>query len=142
MTDYAANLSIRVGADTTDARQKLKDLERLGDAFGRRITSSFSDAIFSGKTLTQTMRSLALELSKLTLKSALQPLTSGIGGMLAGIGQSLFPFAKGGCVIAHTSPFRCGRCCLRSGDVSARRWMDWVGGRGGSGSDLASNAGQ
>lgn len=37
MTEQVASLSVRVGAETSDARQKLKELERLGDSFGRRV---------------------------------------------------------------------------------------------------------
>lgn len=92
------NLSIRVGADISDARQKLKDLERIGDSFGKRITGAFTDAIFSGESFSQTLRSLALDLSKLTLKAALQPFTQAISGGFSQLMQGLFPFAKGGVV--------------------------------------------
>jgi phage-related minor tail protein len=98
MTDTVASLSVRIGADTNEARQKLKDLERLGDAFGRRITGAFEDAVFAGDSLGGTLRMLALDLSRLTLRSAVQPFTAAIGNSFAGLFQGLTPFAKGGVV--------------------------------------------
>jgi phage-related minor tail protein len=98
MTDTVASLSVRIGADTTDARQKLKELERLGGAFGRSINTAFADAVFSGESLGQTLRSLALDLSRLALRSAFQPFTSAIGNGLAGLFAGATPFAKGGVV--------------------------------------------
>ena len=98
MTDTVASLSVRVGADTSEAKQKLRELERLGGAFGRTISGAFADAVFSGDGLSTTLRSLALDLSRLTLRSALQPLTGAIGNGLASLAGGLSPFAKGGVV--------------------------------------------
>jgi phage-related minor tail protein len=98
MTDTVASLSVRIGADTSDARAKLQDLERLGNAFGRSITNAFEDAVFSGDGLGQTLRSLALDLSQLALRAAVQPFSNAIGGGLASLFQGLSPFAKGGVV--------------------------------------------
>lgn len=103
MTDTVASLSVHIGADTNDARQKIKELEHLGDAFGRRITGAFEDAIFAGDSLGNTLRSLALDLSRLTLRSALQPVSGAIGDGLAGLFAGLTPFAKGG-VVASPMP--------------------------------------
>jgi len=105
MTEHVASLSVRVGADTSDARQKLKELERLGDAFGRRISGAFEDAVFSGDSFGQTLRSLALDMSKLALRGALQPLTGAVGGALSNAMGGLFGFAKGGVVGGVTQPF-------------------------------------
>jgi len=98
MTDTVASLSVRIDADTDDARQKLKELERLGDAFGRRITGAFEDAVLAGDSLGDTLRALALDLSRLTLRSALQPIGSALGGGFASLLGGLTPFAKGGVV--------------------------------------------
>ena len=56
MTDTVASLSVRVGADTSEAKQKLRELERLGDAFGRRMSGAFADAVFSGDGLSATLQ--------------------------------------------------------------------------------------
>jgi phage-related minor tail protein len=98
MTDTVASLSVRIGADTNDARQKLNDLERLGNSFGRRISGAFEDAVFAGDSLGDTLRSLALDLSRLTLRSAVQPFSSALGGGLASLLGGVTPFAKGGVV--------------------------------------------
>jgi phage-related minor tail protein len=98
MTEHVASLSVRVGADTSDARQKLKELERLGDAFGKRISGAFEDAVFSGDSFGETLRTLAFDLSRLALRGALQPLTGAVSDMFAGALGGLTPFAKGGVV--------------------------------------------
>jgi len=98
MTDTVASLSVRIGADTTDARQKLKELERLGESFGSWITGAFEDAVFAGDSLSDTLRGLALDLSQLTLRSALEPLNAAIGSGFASLFAGLTPFAQGGVV--------------------------------------------
>jgi len=98
MTDTVASLSVRVGADTSEAKQKLRELERLGDSFGRRMSGAFADAVFSGDGLSATLKSLALDMSRLALRSAFQPLTGAIGNGLASLAGGLTPFAKGGVV--------------------------------------------
>jgi phage-related minor tail protein len=98
MTEHVASLSVRVGAETSDARQKLKELERLGDAFGKRISGAFEDAVFSGDSLGETLRSLALDLSRLALRSALLPMQSAVGDMFTNALGGLVGFAKGGVV--------------------------------------------
>ena len=98
MTDTVASLSVRVGADTSEAKQKLRELERLGDSFGRRMSGAFADAVFSGDGLSATLKSLALDMSRLALRSAFQPLTGAIGNGLASLAGGLTPFANGGVV--------------------------------------------
>jgi phage-related minor tail protein len=98
MSEHVASLSVHVGAETSDARQKLKELERLGDAFGRRVSGAFEDAVLSGDSLGETLRSLAFDLSRLTLRGALQPLTGAVGDAFSNALGGLFAFAKGGVV--------------------------------------------
>jgi phage-related minor tail protein len=92
MTEHVASLSVRVGADTSEAKQKLKELDKIGDSFGKRISTAFESAAFSGQGFGEILRSLALDLSKLTLRAALLPMTSAIGDAFSG----MFAFAKGG----------------------------------------------
>jgi hypothetical protein len=116
MTEHVASLSVRVGAETSDARQKLKELERLGDSFGRRISGAFEEAVFSGDSFGETLRSLAFDLSRLALRGALQPLTGAVGDMFAGALGGLTPFGKGGVLGgAMPQPFA-------KGGVLPRRW--------------------
>ncbi len=104
MTDTVASLSVRIGADTSDARAKLKDLERLGEGFGRRMSGAFERAVFTGDSFGETLRRLALDLSRLTLRSALDPFTSALGGGLAGLVSGALPFAKGGLIAPQPMP--------------------------------------
>jgi phage-related minor tail protein len=98
MTDTVASLSVRVSADTSDAKLKLRELESLGSAFGRTMSGAFADAVFSGDGLSSTLKSLALDLSRLALRAAFQPFTGVIGNGLASLAGGLSPFAMGGVV--------------------------------------------
>ncbi|MDX2264601.1 MAG: phage tail tape measure protein [Hyphomicrobiales bacterium] len=108
MADTVESLSIEITAKTDDARAKLKDLEKLGDSFGRRITGAFEDAVFEGRGFGDTLRALALDLSKLAFRSALAPVSEGIGGFLAQAASGFTPFAKGGVVQPMVTPFASG----------------------------------
>lgn len=126
MTDEVASLSIRISADTSDARTKLKDLERLGNAFGSRITSAFEDAAFSGEGLGTTLKSLALDLSRLSLRGALQPLQSTLSSGFTEMFRSFSGFAKGGTIgSSFPQPFAAG------GVISAPVAFPLSGGRTG-----------
>lgn len=98
MTDHITSLAIEVRAETDDARQKLKDLEKLSNSFAGRITGAFEDAIFSGRSFGDTLRGLALDLARLTFRAAFQPVSQALGGFLAQGTQGLLGFAKGGVV--------------------------------------------
>jgi phage-related minor tail protein len=98
MTNQVASLTVRVGADTSDVRQKFNDLERISASFGRRITGAFEDAVFSGQSFGTTLRSLALDLSKLSLRAALQPLQAAASSGFAELFSGLTGFATGGVV--------------------------------------------
>lgn len=98
MTNQVASLTVRVGADTSDVRQKFNDLERISASFGRRITGAFEDAVFSGQSLGETLHSLALDLSKLSLRAALQPLQAAASSGFAELFSGLTGFATGGVV--------------------------------------------
>ncbi len=98
MTETIASLSVRIGADTTEARQKLKDLETLGDSFGRRMSGAFERAVFTGDSFGEMLRELAFNLSQLTLRSALNPITSALGNSIPSLIGGVTPFAHGGVV--------------------------------------------
>ncbi len=103
MPDEVASLSIEVSAKTDDARQKLKELEKLGDAFGRKITLAFEDAIYNGASFGETLKSLALDLSQLAFRAAFQPVSQAAGGLMAQLFGGITGFAKGG-VIGQPMP--------------------------------------
>ena len=94
---------VRITADTSDLEEKLLSASRLGRRFSSTLASAFSDVALRGKNVGDVLKSLALNLSQLALKAALQPLTSGIGSLLQGLVTGIVPHAKGG-VIAHGAP--------------------------------------
>lgn len=93
---------------------KLGDLESGADAVARATTRAFTQAVSGGRQLDDVLKSLALRLSDLALKSALQPLTGGISsslqtlvGLFGTLGGStsltaasgaIKPFATGGVI--------------------------------------------
>lgn len=96
MTDTLANFVIDISADTSAAQAQLLELEKLSTRFSTRFASSFERAIFSGQDFGEVLRGLALDLSRLAFRSALQPLRQAGAGLLGDMFQGIFPFAKGG----------------------------------------------
>lgn len=110
MFDEVAGLTVRINADTSQFNSGLKEAAELGAQFSRSISSSLEDAIFKGKDLGDVFRSLALDLSKLVIKSAFKPLEQAVGGAFTqlfsgfgGAGGAPSLFAKGGVVAAPTA---------------------------------------
>jgi phage-related minor tail protein len=85
-----------VRSGTQEMERSLNELDRLGRRFSLTLAGAFADIAVKGKGLNDVLRSLALSLSQLVLKAALRPLTDQIGGLLSGLVQSGFGFAKGG----------------------------------------------
>ena len=91
---------VRVSADTTPLRRSLADAEYLGSRFSSALTNAFEGIALKGKSLGDVLKSLALSLSDLVLKAALQPLQSGLGNLFSGLFSGLLGgstgFANGG----------------------------------------------
>lgn len=92
-------LVVSIEADTQGFETALKDLEKQASSFGNTITGALKSAVVSGKSLEDTLRSVALSMAGSALSAGLAPLK----GLLNGLGSSLFsslgnvtPFAKGG----------------------------------------------
>jgi phage-related minor tail protein len=96
--DPADRMTIAVTADTTQFQQQIADASRLGRQFGNSLVTAFDGIAIKGKGVTDVLRSLALNLSQLVLKSALRPLTDSLGGAVAGMLSGGFGFAKGGVI--------------------------------------------
>jgi phage-related minor tail protein len=94
----ADTLTVAVTADTRQFQQQITDASRLGRQFGNQLVSAFDGIAIKGKGVSDVLRSLALNLSQLVLKSALQPLTSSIGGALSSLLSGGLGFAKGGVI--------------------------------------------
>lgn len=96
-------MTIAVTADTTQFQQQIADASRLGRQFGNSLVTAFDGIAIKGKGVTDVLRSLALNLSQLVLKSALKPLTDSLGSAVAGMLSGGVAFAKGG-VIQQSLP--------------------------------------
>src|SRR5262245_11761293 len=96
--DPVDRMTIAVSADTTQFQQQIADASRLGRQFGNSLVTAFDGIAIKGKGVTDVLRSLALNLSQLVLKSALKPLTESLGSAVAGMVSGGFAFAKGGVI--------------------------------------------
>lgn len=121
----ADTLTVAVRADTSQFQQQIADASRLGRQFGNQLGTAFDGIAIKGKGMSDTLRSLALSMSQLVLKSALRPLTDSIGSAVAGFLNGGMAFAKGG---AGAVCIR--RCHREPGHVPAGRWPH--GPRGGA----------
>jgi phage-related minor tail protein len=111
-------LSVAVTADTSAFRREIADADKLAKSFGSSMTRAFTGAVLRGQDLGGVLRTLAMQLSAMALRTAIQPvmsgLTSSIGDWLAGfrgLGQGVesetgllsgmaLPFARGGVIAA------------------------------------------
>lgn len=101
--------SVKVTADTSDLESKLQSTTRTGRQFANTLVSAFGDIAIKGKNVGDVLKSLALNISQLALKTALQPLTSGLASMFQGVISGAMPFAKGGVIQSGTPvPFASG----------------------------------
>lgn len=114
--EMAAAATRAFGAETTRTLSSVTSDYRRASAggrdFGRTLTSAFDDVALRGKSLSETLRKLALNLSKLVLNSAVNSIGNSFGASFSGLAGSLFanadgnviaggriqPFAKGGVV--------------------------------------------
>lgn len=106
MPEYSDQLetwNIRIAADTSDLEDKLRTTERLGRQFSNSLVSAFGNIAIKGKDVGDVFKSLALQVSQMALKAAMQPLTSGFASMFQGVLGGIMPFAKGG-VIQQGTP--------------------------------------
>lgn len=89
---------VKIDADTTGLQQGCKEAEGIGRRFASSLSQAFQDVAIRGKSLGDTLRGLALQLSRMVLSSALKPLEQGLGNSLGKLFQGLLPFAKGGAI--------------------------------------------
>jgi phage-related minor tail protein len=103
-----------VGArmDVASLRGELESLNRLGQDFGRTMSSAFVSAARDGRKLSDVLRSLMQSLSRQALTAALAPLQQMLGSTLGSVlpnargnvvsGGRITPFAFGGVVNGPT----------------------------------------
>ena len=99
----ADTITVAVQADTTQFQQQITDASRLGRQFGNSLITAFDGIAIKGRGVSDVLRSLALNLSKLVLNAALRPVTNSIGGAVAGLLGGGLGFANGG-VISQRVP--------------------------------------
>ncbi len=115
--------TVAVNADTGPLQQELNNATKYGRQFGSALTEAFTGLAVKGRSLNDTLSTLALSLSRIALTAAFKPLEQGLGqafsGLLAGGGSLAFanggvlqggmpvPFASGG-VIASPIAFPLG----------------------------------
>ncbi|MGL4394904.1 MAG: phage tail tape measure protein, partial [Hyphomicrobium sp.] len=128
--EAGATRVVRIVADTRAFRRELDDAERAGRRVSTALFGAFEQLAFKGKSLNDVVRSLALNVSQITLKAAFAPLerglSSAIGGLLSGGLAGGLGFAKGGVLSAGTAvPF------AKGGVVSSPIAFPLAGGRTG-----------
>lgn len=92
-------VSVAIKADTTAFDAALKAANDSTKDFGRTFTSTIKNAIMAGKSFEQTLRDIALRISKMALNKALAPIEASISNVMNSFVSSLVapqPFAKGG----------------------------------------------
>lgn len=115
--------TVAIEADTAPLQQELSNATRYGRQFGTALTNAFTGIAVKGRSLSDTIDTLALSLSRIALSAAFKPLEQGLGqafsGLLSGGGGMAFanggvfqgglpvPFASGG-VIASPIAFPLG----------------------------------
>ena len=115
MAEDTTSESVSALPDTLDTLTlRTRNLETGANSFARAMASAFTSSVSGGKQFDDVLKSLALRLSDLSLRLALQPLARSIvgsfNGLFAGLGGSsgdaslkaamgaIKPFAAGGVV--------------------------------------------
>ncbi len=91
--------TVAVNADTGQLQQELNNATKYGRQFGSALTDAFTGLAVKGRSLNDTLSTLALSLSRMALSAAFKPLEQGLGqafsGLMSGGGGGL-AFANGG----------------------------------------------
>lgn len=99
------DVTVRIGADTTDFQLALENLRALSESFGSQLASALRGAAVSGKSLEDVLRRIGLSLAGMALNQGLAPLRSIGQGFLAdmfgGIARAV-RFKDGGVVSSPT----------------------------------------
>ncbi|MBB4007313.1 phage tail tape measure protein [Allorhizobium taibaishanense] len=133
-------LTYGIDLDASGATKTLQDLENRSKSFGSALTSALKSATSGGGDLEDTLKSLATQLSGITLSSGLQPLQSSLSSLASSATSSLtsgfsslFAFEKGG-VPGSITPFASG------GVVSSPTYFNMSGGSTGLMGEAGSEA--
>jgi phage-related minor tail protein len=86
----------RAAEQTRELRFELDAAEKAGRRFSTSLVSAFEGLAFKGKSVSDVVRTLAMNLSQSVLKSAFAPLERGIGALFSGALSGGQAFANGG----------------------------------------------
>jgi phage-related minor tail protein len=76
-------LSVAITADTSAFRREIADVDKLAKSFGSSMTRAFTGAVLRGQDLGSVLRTLAMQLSAMALRTAFQPVVSGLTGWVS-----------------------------------------------------------
>ena len=108
MDEPVETWTVRVDADLGDLERGMAAAAGHGRQFGRAMTSAFQGVVIQGKSLTDTVRTLALSLSQITLQAAFKPLEQSFGNLLQSLLSGGFGFGGGGAGGGLPVPFAAG----------------------------------
>lgn len=99
-----------LGGTVDQLTLRISDLEKSANGFARAMTSAFTSSVVGGKQFDDVLKTLALRISDMALKSALAPVTKGLASGISELFSSLF--GTGGAGVAAASgaikPFAAG----------------------------------
>jgi phage-related minor tail protein len=106
-------INVTLTCDTGPFKKGVDDATRMARGFSAAMTRAFAGAVVQGRSLSDVLRSLALQLSNMAIGAALKPLESGLADFLRGMiapgvdpnGNSIPPatkFATGGVIATPT----------------------------------------
>jgi len=120
------NTTFKIDADTTSFDAALKAAQESTQDFGKVFTSTIKTAVMSGKSLEDTLRSLAMRMSTMALNKALAPIENSISDLMTNVLTSMVtPNAKGG-VYAQNGPVP----FAKGGVVNSPSLFSFAGGTG------------
>ena len=88
--------TVAINADTTALQTELRQAASMGRQFSSALIGAFEGIAIKGKNVGDVLRTLALRLSDIVLKTALKPLEQGFGNLVSGLVSGGLGFAKGG----------------------------------------------
>ena len=91
--------TVVLDADASPLKRELDNVARLGKSFGTVLSKAFVGLALEGKGLTDVIRGIGLQLSKLAIDAAMRPVGQAFADILAGASQGLgagLGFARGG----------------------------------------------
>ncbi len=119
MSTNIDTFTIPVEADISPFQRAMEDLTRQSERFGASVSRTLSNAIISGRSFGDVLRSIGMQFSTMALKQGLKPLENLVSGLFSSVfssiggtaafasggvvdGSGIVPFAHGGVVSTPT----------------------------------------